>query len=130
MSEKSSHLETLAVNQDELVHIVTEGLSILNITRTEVKKNRHMMDVLDHNLTLMDAKFLNITNSLKVHLSIFEPVLTVTPSSNDNEINEPAAEIVPPAAHRYTQRTRKAPAYLQDYCAINAEGHGLRVTSV
>ena len=59
-----------------------------------------------------------------------EPVLTVTPSSSDKEINEPAAEIVPPAAHRYPQRTRKAPAYLQDYCAINAEGHGLRVTSV
>ena len=36
-----------------------------------MKQNRHMIDVLDHNLTLMDAKFLNITNSLKMHLSIF-----------------------------------------------------------
>ena len=68
--EIKRNLKTLASNQDELIHIAEESLSILNVTRVEVKQNRHMIDVLDQSLIVLDAKFINITDSLKIHLAI------------------------------------------------------------
>ena len=37
--EINRNLKTLASNQDELIHIAEESLSILNVTRVEVKQN-------------------------------------------------------------------------------------------
>ena len=71
--EIKRHIKTLASNQEELVHIVAERLSILNITRTEVKQYRHMIDVLDHTLTSMDANISKQYEFFKDTLVNFQP---------------------------------------------------------
>ena len=55
-----SHINTLAKNQEQVIHVMNDTLSVLNVTNLEVQKNRHAIQTMtrafaDLELRLTDA---------------------------------------------------------------------------
>ena len=54
-------LEVLSTNQESLIHVIEDSLSIINITRIELTENRHAINNLSLIVGELDKKFTNIT---------------------------------------------------------------------
>ncbi|CAG2205199.1 unnamed protein product [Mytilus edulis] len=59
------NVRTLAQNQKKISHILTENLSILNITRLEVSQNRDAINKLSRGLQDLDIRLVNITEAIE-----------------------------------------------------------------
>ena len=59
-------LEVLSTNQENLIHVIEDSLSIINITRIELTENRHAINNLSLIVGELDKKFTNITQRLKM----------------------------------------------------------------
>ena len=68
-------LEVLSTNQESLIHVIQDSLSIINITRIELTENRHAINNLSLIVGELDKKFTNITQGLKMDLLILNGVV-------------------------------------------------------
>ena len=68
-------LEVLSTNQESLIHVIEDSLSIINITRIELTENRHVINNLSLIVRELDKKFTNITQGLKMNLLILNGVV-------------------------------------------------------
>ena len=55
----------MSSNQDKLVHIAEESISIINITKVEVRENRHAINALSRSLIGLDDRLVNMTRKIK-----------------------------------------------------------------
>ena len=68
-------LEVLSTNQESLIHVIEDSLSIINITRIELTKNRLAINNLSFIVEELDKKITNITQGLKMDLLILNGVV-------------------------------------------------------
>ena len=68
-------LEVLSTNQESLIHVIEDSLSIINITRIELTENRHAINNLSLIVGELDKKITNITQGLKMDLLILNGVV-------------------------------------------------------
>lgn len=57
-------INNLAVNQEKVIHVVEESLTILNTTRVEVAENRQAINDLIGALSVLNTKMQNATDRL------------------------------------------------------------------
>lgn len=63
------HMNTLADNQEQIIHVLNDSLSILNVTNVEVKKNRHQVIAVTEMLRSLDRRLINVTAKMKRYIS-------------------------------------------------------------
>ena len=59
-------------NQDELTHVITESLTIINASRVQISENRITINDLTTKLAKLDEKLMNITDEIHAKLERFE----------------------------------------------------------
>ena len=65
-------IRKLVQEQSTLRHVVRENLSIVNVTRTEIKENRHTINAMISTLHDMNSEISNVTNQIQHQLHNFE----------------------------------------------------------
>ncbi|CAG2230956.1 unnamed protein product [Mytilus edulis] len=65
VSAIKGNIRVLADNQNKLSHVLSENLSILNVTRIEVSENRHAINSLIGDLREIDSKLENVTEEFE-----------------------------------------------------------------
>lgn len=65
VSSIKNNIRVLAENQNKISHVLSENLSILNITRIEVSQNREAINSLIDDLQEVDNKLENITHEIE-----------------------------------------------------------------
>lgn len=75
ISSIKSNIRVLAENQNKISHVLTENLSILNVTRIEVSQNRQAIHFLIGDLHEIDVKLENITQEIEKQLIELENII-------------------------------------------------------
>ena len=65
LNKVKTAFKKLAKEQNNIKHIINENLSIINISRSEIKENRHTINGLIYSLESSNQLFQNITSSLR-----------------------------------------------------------------
>ena len=72
LNKVKSALRKLAKEQNDIRHVIRENLSILNVTRNELKTNRHAINGLITSLQHTNAEIYNITTLFQRRMSNFK----------------------------------------------------------
>ena len=62
------NVHKLAANQDTLMHVVEESISVLNVSRMEMKENRQRLNDLLLLFGSVEDKFINISDQLETEI--------------------------------------------------------------
>lgn len=65
-------VKTLARNQNDILHVVEESISILNASRVTITENRHTINNIIQVVQGIDGKLKNITDDLQLRVSTLE----------------------------------------------------------
>lgn len=71
------HVNNLAVNQQNIAHVLDKSLSVLNLTRVQVSENRHSINDIVKTLHVIDKRLINVTQMLETRLTEMEHFITV-----------------------------------------------------
>ena len=69
------HVSTLEANQQSIVHVLEDSLTILNMSRTEIAENRHSINEILSTLSDINNKIDNVTEELNNQLNEVENFL-------------------------------------------------------
>ena len=72
------NINTLAQNQLDLAHAFQESISVLNVTRLEVKENRQKINDIIDTIGDIEDTIINISNHLEQQLNTLERVVLLT----------------------------------------------------
>lgn len=61
----NEHINDLADNQEQIIHVLNDTLSIVNATRVEVQQNRHAIKSLENMLLGIDIKLYTFTSEMQ-----------------------------------------------------------------
>lgn len=68
-------VKTLSDNQQEIIHVLEDSISVLNLSRVEISENRQAINNIAKNLVSIDAKVYNLTRALKLEIKELEHFL-------------------------------------------------------
>lgn len=60
-----NHINTLSSNQEQIIHVLNDTLSILNVTNIEVQRNRHAIQNIVQLVHRVDERLVNFTGHLQ-----------------------------------------------------------------
>lgn len=59
------HINTLSENQEQIMHVLNDTLSIVNVTNVEVRRNRHAIQSMAEMIGKVDSRLVNFTGQLQ-----------------------------------------------------------------
>lgn len=65
----SRNINVLADNQETIIHVLNDSLSILNVTRVQVQENRHAIRQITEMIQTLDERLNYFVDSLKTYLT-------------------------------------------------------------
>ena len=63
------HIDALAGNQEQIVHVLNDTLTIFNVTRVEVRRNRHAIRSLTEMMRNMERRMIKVTMETRRHIN-------------------------------------------------------------
>lgn len=63
------NIDVLSANQNQIIHVLNDTLSILNVTNIQVKENRHALRTMGQVIRNLEGRLNNVSDELRRHIA-------------------------------------------------------------